>query len=50
MLLTVAERIHARGAHPFLHVALENTGAMRLYQAIGFEGRAELTIDVVHPA
>lgn len=50
MLLTVAENIRARGAIPFLHVTVENVGASRLYEKLGFEKRVELSIDLVRPA
>jgi len=50
VVLTVAKAIRERGILPFLHVAVENTGALRLYQALGFEARCELPIEVGHPA
>ncbi len=37
----VAAGIRARGATAFLHTAAANTGAIRLYQSLGFTLRAE---------
>lgn len=37
-----AERILARGERPFLHVAASNTGAMRLYERLGFTVRRQV--------
>jgi predicted GNAT family acetyltransferase len=39
----LVERILARGDHPFLHVAESNTGAIALYERIGFETRKQVT-------
>jgi ribosomal protein S18 acetylase RimI-like enzyme len=39
--------IRARGEVPFLHVAGTNTGAIRLYQTLGFRIRLETTFSVV---
>jgi ribosomal protein S18 acetylase RimI-like enzyme len=50
VVLTVSKAIRERGILPFLHVAVENTGALRLYQALGFEARCELPIEVGYPA
>lgn len=36
-------RITARGERPFLHVVETNTGAMALYQRLGFETRKHVT-------
>jgi ribosomal protein S18 acetylase RimI-like enzyme len=49
VLMAVADKIRAREERPFLHVALDNSGAIRLYKALGFEGRREFTFDVVYP-
>lgn len=40
----VANRIAARGDTPFLHAYAANIGAIRLYQALGFRIRAEVTV------
>ncbi|MGI5499651.1 GNAT family N-acetyltransferase [Lentzea sp. CA-135723] len=39
LLLAVADGIRARGETPFLHVLASNTGAVRLYERLGFEQR-----------
>lgn len=39
----LAERIAARGERPFLHVAETNTGAIALYERLGFETRKPVT-------
>jgi GNAT superfamily N-acetyltransferase len=41
LVLAVAAGIQARGETPFLHAASENTGAIRLYEALGFRLRKE---------
>jgi ribosomal protein S18 acetylase RimI-like enzyme len=41
LVLAVAAVIQARGETPFLHAASENTGAIRLYEALGFRLRKE---------
>lgn len=33
---SLARRIQARGERPFLHVAIDNVAAIRLYEALGF--------------
>jgi predicted GNAT family acetyltransferase len=38
----LAARITARGERPFLHVAATNTGALALYERLGFVRRAEV--------
>ena len=43
----VAARIGARGETPFLHVYATNTGAIALYEALGFRLRQELTMTVL---
>ena len=39
---TVAAEIRARGERPFLHALASNTGAVRLYRALGFTLRREV--------
>jgi len=43
----VTAGIRARGEVPFLHVAGTNTGAIRLYQTLGFTTRRATTFSVV---
>jgi predicted GNAT family acetyltransferase len=43
----VAQRILERGETPFLHVYAANSGAIALYQALGFRFRAALTFTVL---
>lgn len=43
LILAVAAGIRQRGETPFLHAAAENTGALRLYEKLGFELRRNLT-------
>jgi hypothetical protein len=38
----IATRILARGETPFLHVFADNTGAVRLYKALGYAVRTEI--------
>lgn len=45
-----AERIHARGETPFLHVFSHNAGAISVYRRLGFEFRRELAVTVLAPA
>ncbi|MEU4316355.1 GNAT family N-acetyltransferase [Nocardia sp. NPDC024068] len=40
---TLAERITAHGERPFLHVAETNTGAIALYERLGFRTRKHVT-------
>ena len=42
LMLEVAARIRSRGEIPFLHSYAHNTGAIALYQALGFDFRREL--------
>lgn len=43
----VANRIAARGETPFLHAYATNTGAIRLYEALGFRIRTEVSVLVL---
>lgn len=43
----VARGIQARGEEPFLHHAADNDPARRIYEALGFEFRREISIAVV---
>jgi hypothetical protein len=43
----VAGRILARGETPFLHVFAHNTGAVRLYEALGYAIRTEVLFTVL---
>ena len=47
LMREVAARILARGETPFLHVYAANTGAIALYQTLGFEKRCEITATVL---
>ena len=40
LVLAVAAGIRARGEVPFLHTGADNTGAIRLYEQLGFRLRA----------
>ncbi|MDQ8702609.1 GNAT family N-acetyltransferase [Streptomyces sp. LHD-70] len=42
LVLAVSAGIRARGELPFLHTGAENTGAIRLYESLGFRLRREL--------
>ncbi|MFC7245336.1 GNAT family N-acetyltransferase [Catellatospora aurea] len=55
LIRAVAAGVRRRGETPFLHAASDNTGAIRLYEAMGFAVRRQLTFTVVvdkegHPA
>lgn len=50
LMLDVAARIRARGETPFLHTYAHNTGAIALYQALGFEFRCEQVMTMLTPA
>jgi ribosomal protein S18 acetylase RimI-like enzyme len=47
LVRAVAAGIRDRGDVPFLHVAAENTGAIRLYERMGFTLRREVQFSVV---
>lgn len=46
----IAGAMQARGETPFLHAWASNTGAIGLYETLGFVLRAELTVSVLAPA
>ncbi|MFE9029432.1 GNAT family N-acetyltransferase [Streptomyces iakyrus] len=43
LLRALVARVLARGERPFLHVAEENSGALALYERLGFETRKRVT-------
>lgn len=43
----VAQRIFERGETPFLHAYVSNTGAIRLYESLGFSVRCPVTMTVL---
>ncbi|MEX5634814.1 GNAT family N-acetyltransferase [Parafrankia sp. FMc2] len=43
LILATALRVHARGDRPFLHVVVSNMDAIRLYEALGFTARREMS-------
>ncbi len=47
LISTVAAGILARGDVPFLHVAADNTNALRLYEALGFTSRRTVWFTVL---
>ena len=47
LMRAVATRILARGETPFLHVYPSNTGAIALYEALGFRLRRPVTMTVL---
>lgn len=46
----VADRIAARGETPFIHAFADNTGAIGLYEKLGFDLRCDLNVAVVERA
>jgi ribosomal protein S18 acetylase RimI-like enzyme len=50
LLRAVAAGIEARGEGVFLHVVATNTGAIRLYEALGFSIRGRRTVGAIVPA
>ncbi|WGM39774.1 GNAT family N-acetyltransferase [Caulobacter sp. NIBR1757] len=46
----VTGAIQARGETPFLHAWASNTGAIGLYESLGYVRRAELTVSLLAPA
>jgi len=50
LMRVVAHRILARGETPFLHSYAHNTGAIGLYQSLGFALRSEMTMQVLSRA
>jgi predicted GNAT family acetyltransferase len=47
LMRIVARRILARGETPFLHVYETNTGAIRLYESLGFQVRRTVVLTVL---
>ena len=47
LVLAVVDRIRARGEEAFLHVATDNTNAVRLYLALGFSERCTMDAHIV---
>lgn len=47
LMRIVAARILARGEVPFLHAYAENTGAIALYETLGFRLRSSMTLTVL---
>ena len=45
----VAGRIEARGETPFLHVFPHNTGAIRIYEGLGYRIRCEMKLTILTP-
>ena len=45
-----AQRIRAEAEIPFLHVKADNTGAIKLYQSLGFTTRKEMSICIIRKA
>jgi ribosomal protein S18 acetylase RimI-like enzyme len=43
LVLAVAHGIRARGESPFMHASAANTGAIRLYESLGFRIRRQVT-------
>lgn len=49
LVRAVAAGIREDGEVPFLHAAADNTGAIRLYEALGFTVRRTLSFTIVRP-
>lgn len=47
LVLAVAAGIRARGETPFMHAAASNTGAIRLYESLGFRVRRDVVFGLV---
>lgn len=47
LVKTVVAGIRERGEEPFLHAAVDNTGAIGLYERLGFELRRTTTVRIV---
>ena len=47
LTFAVASRILARGETPFLHVYASNTGAVQLYESLGFEIRRTVILSIL---
>ncbi|MGC1305176.1 MAG: GNAT family N-acetyltransferase [Caulobacteraceae bacterium] len=47
LMRVIAARILARGERPFLHVFATNTGAIALYETLGFTRRQAMTLTVL---
>jgi predicted GNAT family acetyltransferase len=50
LMAVIEAGIVARGETPFLHVFAHNTGAVRLYKALGYAVRTEIGFTVLAPA
>lgn len=50
LMRRIAARIRARGETPILHVYAHNTGAIALYEALGFSFSRELVMTTLRPA
>lgn len=49
LTVEVARRIQARGEVPFLHCYAGNTGAIQLYESLGFAFRTTIVLSVLAP-
>ncbi|WP_172292392.1 GNAT family N-acetyltransferase [Pseudoruegeria sp. HB172150] len=50
LCLTVLNRIMGRGELPYLHVFSSNTGAIALYEKLGFRVRRTIHVGILEPA